>query len=215
MANLLYRLGRFAYRRLRLVASIWAVALVLIAAGALTLGGRTVDAFSIPGTESQQALDDLRRDLPDTGGATLTVVLRAPAGNTLDDPAMTPAVAAVMDRAAELADVVKVVDPYTSGRVDATETIGLISVSYTKSEDELTSADREAFDELAAAGGPGRLRVVPGGISTARRGSARSTRRRAIATVVLMVTFGSLLAAGMTLLTALVGVLVGMCGLRW
>ena len=68
-----------------------------------------MDAFSIPGTESQQALDDLKRDLPGSGGVTLTVVVRAPAGSTLDDAAMTPAVAAVLDRAAELTDVVAVV----------------------------------------------------------------------------------------------------------
>ena len=64
MANLLYRLGWFAYRRRRLVAAIWAVALVLIAAGAVTLGGRTVDAFAVPETESQQALDDLNGTCP-------------------------------------------------------------------------------------------------------------------------------------------------------
>ena len=127
---------------------------------------------------------------------------------------MTPAVAAVLDRAAELTGVVAVVDPYTSGRVDATETIGLISVSYAKGEDELTGADRDAFDELAAAGGPRQLRVVPGGMSASPpEVGAIDAIGVLIATVVLMVTFGSLLAAGMTLLTALVGVLAGMGGL--
>ena len=64
MANLLYRLGRFAFRRRRLVAGVWALVLVVLAVGAVAFGGKTVDAFSIPGTESQQALDDLQRELP-------------------------------------------------------------------------------------------------------------------------------------------------------
>src|SRR3954447_5195628 len=82
MAHLLYRLGRFSFRRRRLVAAIWALILVVLGVGALTLGGKTVDRFSIPGTESQQALDALARDLPDAAGATLTIVVQAPAGHT-------------------------------------------------------------------------------------------------------------------------------------
>ena len=64
MANLLYRLGHFSFRRRGLVAAIWELLLAALAIGALSLGGRTTEAFSIPGTESQRALDDLRTDLP-------------------------------------------------------------------------------------------------------------------------------------------------------
>ena len=59
MANLLYRLGRFSYQRRKLVAAIWTFVLVLLGVGALTLGGQTSNTFSIPGTESQRALDAL------------------------------------------------------------------------------------------------------------------------------------------------------------
>ena len=60
MANLLYRLGRFSYRRRRLVAAVWALFLALLGVGALTLAGKTANTFSIPGTESQRALDALQ-----------------------------------------------------------------------------------------------------------------------------------------------------------
>jgi putative drug exporter of the RND superfamily len=213
MAQLLYRLGRFAYRRRRIVAAGWALIVALLAVGALTLGGKTVDTFTIPGTESQTALDDLARDLPDAAGASLTVVVRAPRGTTLADPAMKAAVAATVDRAKALPDVVGAVDPYQSQRIDRTGTIGLISVAYQKNEDQLTTADRDAFDGLAT-GGPRSLQVLPGGLTGGPpQIGAVDAIGVVVAAVVLIVTFGSLVAAGMTMLTALIGVLVGMSGL--
>ena len=95
----------------------------------------------------------------------MTVVVQAPTGATLTDAGMKRAVAATVARAAKLPDMVGVVDPYQAGAVDRTGTIGLISVQYAKAEDDLTSADRDAFDGLAAEGGAGGLRVVPGGVS--------------------------------------------------
>jgi putative drug exporter of the RND superfamily len=214
MATLLYRLGRLAYRRRRRVAGLWALLMVLLAVGAVALGGKTVDAFSIPGTESQAALDDLKTDLPSAGGASLTVVLQAPAGTTLTTGPMKKSVAAVAARAAELPDVVAVVDPYTSERIDRTQRVGLLAVQYTKGADDLTGEDRAAFDTLAAAGGPGRLRVVPGGVTGgAPELGPIDAIGVVIAAAVLVLTFGSLVAAGMTLLTALLGVGVGMSGL--
>ncbi|GAA2506857.1 MMPL family transporter [Winogradskya humida] len=161
MATLLYRLGRFSFRRRRMVAAVWVLVLAALAAGALTLGGRTVDTFTIPGTESQRALDDLRRDLPAAAGAALTVVVSAPTGQALDSATMKAAVSVVVRRAASLPDVVAATDPV---QVDRTGRVGLLSVQYAKSDSELTAADRDAFATLATAGTNG-LEVVPGGVS--------------------------------------------------
>jgi RND superfamily putative drug exporter len=214
MARLLYRLGRFAFRRRRLVAGLWAVVLVGLAIGVVLYGGRTVDTFSIPGTESQQALDALHRELPAASGATLNVVVVSPSGLTLSDATMKTEVAATIKKAAALPDVVAVSDPYQSAEIDPTGRIGLIGVSYDKGEDSLGRADLDAFDALAAGGDPERLQVVPGGVTGgAPQVGATDVIGVGIAAVVLVVTLGSLVAAGMTLLTALAGVLAGMCGL--
>jgi RND superfamily putative drug exporter len=213
MANLLYRLGRFSYQRRRVMVVGWTLLLALLGFGAVTIGGSTVDAFAIPGTESQRALDDLRRDLPDVGGASLTVVVKAPAGQVLTSKTMKSAVAATVARAKALPGVVAVVDPYESRAVDPTGSTGLIIVQYAKDANNLLPADLEPFDRLAAEP-PGGLLVVPGGVNGAppEIGGTEAIGV-AVAAVVLIVTFGSLVAAGMTLFTALVGVLAGMAGL--
>ena len=72
MASFLYRLGRFAFRRRWLVATLWLAILAAALTGAATLSGSTSDAFSIPGTPSQQAIDMLGERFPQAsaGGAT-------------------------------------------------------------------------------------------------------------------------------------------------
>ncbi len=60
MAALLYRLGSFAYRRRGLVLAVWIAVLVLLGVGAATLAKSMASTASIPGTESQQAIDLLK-----------------------------------------------------------------------------------------------------------------------------------------------------------
>ena len=215
MADLLYRLGRFSYRRRRLVAAAWAVLLLLLGTGVAMFGGSTTDTFSIPGTESQRALDALRTELPAASGASAIVVVKAPAGQTLDSPAMTAAVQATVAEVTALPEVAGAVDPFTSKALSPDGTIGLISVQFTKTLDALSSTAITAFSELDAPPNAAGLQVVPGGdvIGGAPEIGTTELIGVAVAAVVLVVTFGSLVAAGMTLLTALLGVLAGMAGL--
>ena len=214
MANLLYRLGRFSYQRRRLVAAVWAVLVIALGVGAVTLGGQTTNTFSIPGTESQRALDALQKDIPAASGASANVVVKAPAGQTLNSPTMKPAVLAAVAAAQQLPEVAGVVDPFTSKAISPDGGTGLISVQFTKPADQLSTETKDAFDRLDEAGSAG-LRVVPGGTVVGAPPEIGPTEiiGVAVAAVVLVVTFGSLVAAGMTLLTALIGVIAGMAGL--
>jgi RND superfamily putative drug exporter len=214
MANLLYRLGRFSYQRRRLVAAAGAVFLVLLGVGALTLGGKTTNTFSIPGTESQRALDALKTELPAASGASSTVVVKAPEGKTLADPAVKAAVGTTVARVAKVPEVIAAIDPFTSKAISPDGTTGLISVQFDKPADELAKESTEAYDGLSGLSS-GDLQVVPGGqiVAGVPEVGATEVLGVAVAAVVLVVTFGSLVAAGMTLLTALLGVLAGMAGL--
>ena len=214
MANLLYRLGRFSYQRRRLVAAVWALFLVLLGVGALTLGGKTVDTFSIPGTESQRALDALKTELPAASGASATVVVQAPDGKTLADPAVKAAVGVTVAKVAKVPEVVAAIDPFTSRAVSPDGRTGLISVQFALPADELSKASTAAYGDLRGLS-TGDLQVVPGsdiGVGEPAIG-VTEVIGVAVAAVVLVITFGSLVAAGMTLLTALLGVLAGMAGL--
>src|SRR5215213_6128385 len=67
MATLLARLGRASFRRRGLVSVAWLALLGVVVALLVTVGGSFDDRFTIPGSESQDALDRLEEVSPGTG----------------------------------------------------------------------------------------------------------------------------------------------------
>ncbi|MFF2185383.1 MMPL family transporter [Streptomyces sp. NPDC058155] len=209
MASLLYRLGRFSFRRRKRVVAVWLLLLVLLGGAAATLMGPSSDKFTMPGTESQRALDSLQEQFPQASGTTGTIVIAAPEGGKLDQAAVAP----VVQDAAAVPGVVGAVDPFQAGAVSEDGRYALVQVQFEKAADEVTDAQRAAY-EKAGADEEG-LRVEHGGEVLSAEVEVGSTEAIGvlIAAGVLVVTFGSMVAAGMTLLNALVGVAAGMAGL--
>jgi RND superfamily putative drug exporter len=216
MSSLLHRLGLFCYRRRRAVAAVWAVLAVGLAAGAFALGRTTGDTLTIPGTESQRAMDALGKEFPAASGASGTVVVEAHPGRTLDDIPVRAATEATVARAEAIPGVIVAVGPYQSGAISRDRATGLIIVSFDAPDQRLSAQAKAGWDALAGQSRSGLVRVVPGGgVSDLVRPGVNAAEGLgvAIAAVVLVVTFGSLAATGMTLLMAFVSVAAGVLGL--
>jgi RND superfamily putative drug exporter len=213
MATLLYRLGRASFRRRRLVVALWLVVLAALGGATVAFMGPTSTDFSIPGTESQRAIDALGREFPEASGATGTIVVAAPEGRSLT--ADKSAVDALVREAGALPGVVGAVDPFTVGAVSQDDRYALIQVQFAATADSVTEEQRAAYEHAGAAAEASGLVVAHGG--EVMRGPPEVGGGEAIgvviALVVLIVTFGSLVAAGMTMLNALIGVGAGMAGL--
>ncbi|WP_433345763.1 MMPL family transporter [Microtetraspora malaysiensis] len=209
MSTLLYRLGRFSFRRRGRVAAVWLLLLALLGGAVAAFSGSTTDKFAMPGTESQRALDALAREFPQASGATGTIVVAAPQGKKLDPAAVAP----VVKEAAAVPGVVAALDPFQVGAVSADGRHALVQVQFDRGLNDVTAAQRDAY--LKAGSSVTGLRVEHGGeiMTTAPEVGGSEGIGVLIAAVVLVVTFGSLVAAGMTLLNALIGVGVGMAGL--
>src|SRR5215211_7148290 len=100
MASLLARLGRASFRHRGLVVAIWVALLGALVAVLVTAGGSFEDRFTVPGSESQAALDRLREASPAAAGSQAQIVFVAPEGSTITDPAYTAAVQQAVDEAA-------------------------------------------------------------------------------------------------------------------
>ncbi len=98
MSSFLYALGRTAYRRRHMVLAIWLGALVVLGGLASAVRGEFDEKFSVPGTESQAALDSLGRTFPQAGGVTAQLVVVAPDGGSVRDTAARKAIEAGVDR---------------------------------------------------------------------------------------------------------------------
>ncbi len=215
MATLLYRLGRGAMRRRRVVAALWLVVLAGLGLAALTLRGPTSSDFTMPGTESQLAKDLLEEQFPAASGATGTIALKAPQPGLLGTPQGQAVATEVTQEAATLPGVVGAVDPLTAQAISPDGQYGLIQVQFAEGADKVTDEQREAYEQVGAAAEAQGWQVAPGGEVLNSEPAAGSSEviGVAIAAIVLVVTFGSLVAAGMTMLNALIGVGVGMAGL--
>ncbi|MFI5935382.1 MMPL family transporter [Actinoplanes sp. NPDC051494] len=217
MATYLYRLGKLSFQRRKLVLTLWLALIAALGVGAFTLSGPTSDSFSIPGTEAQQAQDLLAERFPQAGagGAQARVVFAAPEGTKLTDAANK---AAIEETVAELrtgGQVVNVSDPL-EGAVNPAGTVGYATVSYKVQADELTAADREAVLDALGTGRDAGLTAEAGGDAMQEPGEqgAGEVIGFGVAAIVLLITFGSLVAAGLPLLTALLGVGAAIAGVQ-
>ncbi|MFD0144526.1 MULTISPECIES: MMPL family transporter [unclassified Streptomyces] len=214
MATFLYKLGRSAFRRRRLVALLWVALLALAGVGAATAPAATSSSFSIPGTEAQKAFDLLEQRFPggNADGGTARVVFKAPEGQKMTDAANKAKVQDVVDELRAGSDeVASVVDPYAAQAVSKDGSTAYVSVSYKVSGMELSDATREALQKTGHdAQGKG-LTVEIGGdaLQTMPETGAGEIVGVVIAGIVLVITFGSLVAAGLPLLTAIIGVGIG------
>jgi putative drug exporter of the RND superfamily len=217
MATFLYRLGRFCYRHRWQLTGVWALVLVLTGVGAATLSGQMSNSFTVPGTESQQAINQLAERFPQAhvGGATARVVFVAPSGTTLAQPVSRAAVGQVVTAMAAAPEVGSVTDPFKTGAISADGRYAIANVSYKVQGTELTDADRTALEQSFQAGRTAGLTVEASGdaLRASEAAGASEGIGVLIAAVVLVITFGSLIAAGLPLLTAIVGVGVGIAGI--
>ncbi|NUK26102.1 MMPL family transporter [Streptomyces lunaelactis] len=214
MATFLYKLGRFAFRRRRLVALLWVALLALAGVGAASASTATSSSFSVPGTEAQKAFDLLEERFPGASpdGATARVVFQAPDGRKMTEPASKAEVnKAVAELKAGSDQIASVTDPYTANAVSKNGGTAYISVSYKVSSMELTDETREALEKTGTAARDAGLTVEIGGdaLQAVPETGAGEIIGVGIAAVVLVITFGSLVAAGLPLLTAIIGVGIG------
>jgi RND superfamily putative drug exporter len=219
MATFLYRLGLGSYRHRAAVAGAWLLLLVAAGIGAATLSGSTVMTFRIPGQESTTALDILGQKFGSgANGATAQVVLEAPAGQTVSTGPAAAKVAATVARLQKLNGVVSATDPLNpkAPAVSADKRAAYSTVTYGVQPQEITYTQRAALiGTVQAARDAGLTAEVAGQASQppSNVGSASEGIGVVAALVVLALTYGSLVAAGMNLLTAIVGVAIGALGI--
>ncbi|TCM46773.1 MMPL family transporter [Kribbella sp. VKM Ac-2568] len=213
MATYLYRLGRFAFRQRRWVVFVWLALLAAGVTGAATLSGPTANGFSIPGTESQRAVDLLEKRFPQAGAdaATARIVFQAAPGEHLSSPGNSALVKSTLGRIQSAPQVAAVADPFAAKAISADGRTGYAQVAYDVTAQEVTP---EAQDAVAAAVEPARaagLTVEYGGdaMQVQDEQSLAEVIGIGVASVVLLITFGSLIAAGLPLLSAIVGIGIG------
>ena len=215
MATQLQRLATLAFRRRRTFVAVWLL-LIVAAVGCYVGFGSTINSdFTIPGSSSQDARDELQKVLPPAAGTSAQIVFESPAGTRISDAKYHSAVEATLDEAKQAPQVAAVVDPFTSRAISRDGRTALATVEYTVSRPHL---DSDSLPALVAATKRAQRAGLIAHVGGSAYGSGSSKPGASagvgivIAFVILFITFSSLLAAGLPLLTALGGLAVSVSG---
>ncbi|KQW06557.1 transporter [Leifsonia sp. Root4] len=219
MSSALYALGRWAFRAHRRMLLLWVIVLAVLFSGAGLLSEGTDNTFSIPGTESQEALDALARTFPQVSGTSAQLIAVAPDGTDVSDAEFEAAVTDAATAIAAIPQVSSATVPYpsdsgsgSSANISADGSAVIVPIQLSVAT---TAVLPSTADALQAAGValeaelPVGSQVSVGGQLFAQSATGISITELlgiAVAYVVLFITFGSLVAAGLPLITALLGV---------
>ena len=207
-SGLLVRWATVAFRHKWRVFGAWAVLIALAVGLGSAFGTEYATTIVLPGTEAQRAVDVLNDRFPSAAGDSATIVFQAEAG--VADPSMRPRIETFLAEVATLPNVVSVSAPYDDpGAVSEDGAMAYATVQYDEPTNDvevesvrtlLALVDRSAGDGLQVeAGGP---------ITNAAAEATMSSSELigiAVAMLIMLLMFGSIIAMGLPIITAVVG----------
>jgi RND superfamily putative drug exporter len=214
----LYRLGRFCVRRRWLVIALWAVVFVALASWARSVGEDVNDNLTLPGRDSQNATDLLEARFPSEANGTNPVVLRAPSGTSIKASKYKKPIDDTVTALRADPDVRKAVNPLGndgSSLVSSKEkSIAYIELSLKPSPSELSVDDAERIVALADPARDAGLDVSFGGYIGQKVSKPATEISEVVglsmAVIVLLFTFGTVVAMGLPIVTAITGLVCGL-----
>ncbi|WKX06171.2 MMPL family transporter [Streptomyces sp. NL15-2K] len=215
MANFLYHVGRLAFHRRWTVTLLWVAVLAVAGFGAATAADAPEDSQSMPGIEAQKAFDLMEQRFPGTAanGASARIVFVAPDGERITAADNRAVIDDFVDQADSGSQIAGVVNPFQASAVSKDASTAYATVTYKVTATDLTDASKNHLQEVLDQARDAGLTVEVGGNALAEQPAAGGTSEVVgivLAAVVLLITFGSMAAAGLPLLTAVLGVGIGM-----
>jgi RND superfamily putative drug exporter len=212
---MLERLARWCYRHRWRTVVLWILALVASMSLWIGAGGEYTSDFSLPGTETQEAVDLLEEKFPARSGDSASIVFKADAG--VDDPPVRETMERLFAGVAQIPHVLTVAGPYTeegARQISPDGQIAFADVQFDLGVGQIPLENIKALLDLGQqADGPG-LQIEFGGGPIAQAqfeppGGAESVGFLA-AVVILLIMFGSVLAMLLPLVTAGIGIAIGL-----
>jgi putative drug exporter of the RND superfamily len=213
----LARLARACALHPKHTIAFWVVLLAVVIGSNAIFGGRLVNEFTIPGSETQQAADLLKSRFPAGAGDSATVVFTSPAG--LRNDKAKASITAARIAAAKIDHVVAVGDAYNqkAGAISKGGDIGFFNVQF---DSQAFEVDQTYVDQMedavdAAVAGSG-LQVEYGGDvvnAAAPESGSSDVIGLAAAIIVLLLVLGTAVAMSLPIGLALVSVGIGISAL--
>jgi RND superfamily putative drug exporter len=208
----LFRLARWCMQHRRIVLACWLlVAVGAISASALSKGSFN-DTFTVPGVEAQQAADLLKEKIPILSGGQTQVVYAGQNGRTVTSPQAKAAIEESIAKLSHLPQKTEVTNPFNAKSISPNQQVALANVQFASQPGQVTDATLNAMQQ---ANEP----AIKAGLQVAYSGSVYpgwvfkiselpELIGLLVAFVILLITFGALVAAALPIATAVIGILI-------
>ena len=210
----LRRLARWCYRNRRAVLAMWALALVVLGTSAAMAGGKLTSKFTVSGVESQKAIELLTERFPEMSGDTASIVFRANAG--VEDPTVRTRMEQLFEQVARVDNVLAVVSPYAPGAagISPDKKIAFATIQFDVSGSEVPRHIVKELQSLRETSQRPGLQIDLGGtaIQFVEQQELKGHEELGLiaAAFILLITFGSVIAMGLPLITAVFALGTGM-----
>ena len=216
MTGRLYSLAKFCIRHRRIVMPVWLLVIVAITWLSSSLGSQFADDISLPGRDSQAATDLVGQKFPDQANGTNPIVFKAKDGK-ITDSANQQAVDKVIKDVTAMDGVASANSPFTpqtAGQISKDQEIAYSNLTLDDGPGDLSNEDADDYVNTIHDAAGDQLDVAVGGYlgEQVSKPSTESSEAigLAVAMIVLIFTFGRLIAMGMPIISALAGLLVSM-----
>ncbi|MFZ0324405.1 MAG: MMPL family transporter [Actinomycetes bacterium] len=211
------RVSRWAVRRPGWAILVWVVTAVIIGFGASRFGGSYNDSFDLPNTDSSRAQTILAQEFGDqANNASAEIVFSAASGGPVTE--VQPQVEALLAQVSAINGIAAVTSPYSKegaakGLVSQSGTVAKADVTFDVPAEKVDIASVKALVDAVESASSDTLTVGVGGQVIDFAGTAPPKTELlgvGVALVILLLMFGSLVGAGMPILTAILGLFVGL-----
>jgi len=210
----------FCYRRRRYVLLAWVVLLVGVFTAGSALPAEHNANYQTPGAESTKAYGLLKERVPQQGGDTIQVVFSGDINNPATRPKIDAELAKVKAASPFVSDIRS---PYSdpAAQISKDGRVAYAEVTFDRTLDKLTNADSKFQKKFLDAIKPGQREGLDVEVSTfvAEQQPGSEFIGLIFAALILLIAFGSVLAMGLPILTALfglgIGATVGGIASRW
>ncbi|MES9543744.1 MMPL family transporter [Actinomadura sp. NPDC000600] len=208
----LARLARFCYRRRRLTVAGWIVGTIAVMALGFGFAAEPLNDFSGGGSDAAKASDLLEQHFPQRSGDSITLAVRAEGG--LRDPGVKARVEQAIDRLGRTPHVASVSSPYEApGQISRDGRTAFATGGLDISSDDMPRDDVIALlDDVRTDSGPVRIQLGGSAVDAAETPGGGPSEGIGVlaAVVILLIAFGSVLAMGLPIVTALFGIGTGL-----
>jgi len=211
---MLKRITSWSFRHRRIVVVAWIAILVAINLAAMTFGGENKQEFMSPGTDSKAAIDLLDERFPSQAGDTISIVIHDKTGVT--SPGVVEVAEPFVERVREMPHIVGVTAPWDAAGAHQVSADGRTGFAVVQLDSTSAAFPVDVATEMLDLAAEARTAGVQIELAGQAIDNAQSTSIGAegpgllIAAIILLIAFGSLVAMGLPLATALFGVGLGL-----